>query len=71
MTNINRKDNKVVWKQDWWHLYFTALAGLGAIGYLIYSILTSMLPEAQKLFVVNVVLLLCYAIYAESKFRRK
>ena len=42
-----------------------ALAGLGSIGYLILSILTSSVTEAQKYFAVTILIFIILILYIE------
>ncbi len=52
--------------------FIAALGSLGAVGYLIYELLTSQfLTEAQRYFGITLVLLMLMVIYTETVVTRK
>jgi uncharacterized membrane protein (DUF2068 family) len=57
-----------------WTLFFAAVAGIGTLGYLVYAIFTSpkeTITEAQKYFVLTVLIFIVFYTYLELVFKRK
>ena len=50
--------------------YLVALGGLGSIGYLIFSILTSNTTEAQKYFAITIVIFIALILYIELVIKK-